>query len=219
MEKQKARARNAAVVENSDWVELREGEQQFVGYDYTEYSCHILRYRKVTQKKASYYELVLDYTPFYGEMGGQVGDRGVLVSEEETIEITDTKRENNQSIHIVKELPKNVEAEFMACVDTDLREASAANHTATHLLDYALKQVLGDHVEQKGSYVSADTLRFDFSHFQKVTDEEMPSRWAPSPSSARNTATRCVWCASVRAVSSVAVCMPAPPATSACSRS
>ena len=173
MEKQKARARNAAAVENSDWVELREGEQQFVGYDFTEYSCHILRYRKVTQKKTSYYELVLDYTPFYGEMGGQVGDRGVLVSEDETIEITDTKRENNQSVHIVKALPKNVEAEFMACVDTDLREASAANHTATHLLDYALKQVLGDHVEQKGSYVSADTLRFDFSHFQKVTDEEL----------------------------------------------
>ena len=173
MEKQKARARNAAAVENSDWVELREGEQQFVGYDFTEYSCHILRYRKVTQKKASYYELVLDYTPFYGEMGGQVGDRGVLVSEDETIEITDTKRENNQSVHIVKALPKNVEAEFMACVDTDLREASAANHTATHLLDYGLKQVLGDHVEQKGSYVSADTLRFDFSHFQKVTDEEL----------------------------------------------
>ena len=173
MQKQKARARNAAVVESSDWVELRQGEQQFVGYDYTEYECHILRYRKVTQKKNTYYELVLDYTPFYGEMGGQVGDRGVLVSEDETIEITDTKRENNQSVHIVKALPKNVEAEFMACVDTDLREASAANHTATHLLDYALKQVLGDHVEQKGSYVSADTLRFDFSHFQKVTDEEL----------------------------------------------
>ena len=173
MQKQKARARNAAVVENSDWVELREGEQQFVGYDYTEYECHILRYRKVTQKKNTYYELVLDYTPFYGEMGGQVGDKGVLVSENETVEIIDTKRENNQSIHIVKALPKQPEADFMACVDTDLREACAANHTATHLLDYALKQVLGDHVEQKGSFVSPDTLRFDFSHFQKVTDEEI----------------------------------------------
>ncbi|WP_337784895.1 alanine--tRNA ligase, partial [Prevotella sp.] len=173
MQKQKERARNAAAVENGDWIEVRPGEQQFVGYDYTEYECHILRYRKVTQKKSSYYELVLDSTPFYGEMGGQVGDTGVLVNEDETINITDTKRENNQSIHIVKALPKNIEADFMACVDTDKRDASAANHTATHLIDYALKQVLGDHVEQKGSYVSADTLRFDFSHFQKVTDEEM----------------------------------------------
>ena len=173
MQKQKERARNAAAVENGDWIEVRPGEQQFVGYDYTEYECHILRYRKVTQKKSSYYELVLDNTPFYGEMGGQVGDTGVLVNEDETINITDTKRENNQSIHIVKALPKNIEADFMACVDTDKRDASAANHTATHLIDYALKQVLGDHVEQKGSYVSADTLRFDFSHFQKVTDEEL----------------------------------------------
>ena len=177
MQKQKERARNAAQVENSDWVTVASdsaaGEQQFVGYDYTEYSCHILRYRKVTQKKAEYYELVLDYTPFYGEMGGQVGDQGVLVNEQETIEIFDTKRENNQSIHLVKKLPKDPTAEFMACVDTDKRDASAANHTATHLLDYALKQVLGDHVEQKGSFVSPDTLRFDFSHFQKVTDEEL----------------------------------------------
>ena len=173
MQKQKERARNAAQVENSDWTILAEGEQQFVGYDYTEHSCRILRYRKVTQKKNTFYELVLDKTPFYGEMGGQVGDQGVLVSENETIDIIDTKRENNQSIHIVNELPKDPTAEFMACVDTDKRDASAANHTATHLLDYALKQVLGDHVEQKGSYVSADTLRFDFSHFQKVTDEEL----------------------------------------------
>ena len=187
MQKQKERARNAAQVENSDWVTvagdsatgtdcnatLSQREQQFVGYDYTEYSCHILRYRKVTQKKAEFYELVLDNTPFYGEMGGQVGDQGVLVNENETIEIIDTKRENNQSVHIVKQLPKDPSAEFMACVDTDKRTSSAANHTATHLLDYALKQVLGDHVEQKGSFVSPDTLRFDFSHFQKVTDEEL----------------------------------------------
>lgn len=173
MQKQKERARNAAAVENSDWTELKAGEQQFVGYDYTEYNCHILRYRKVTQKKNEFYELVLDATPFYGEMGGQVGDCGVLCNENETIEIIDTKRENNQSVHIVKQLPKDPTAEFMACVDTDKRDASAANHTATHLLDYALKQVLGDHVEQKGSYVSPDTLRFDFSHFQKVTDEEL----------------------------------------------
>ena len=173
MQKQKERARNAAQVENGDWIVLREGEQQFVGYDYTEYECHILRYRQVTQKKNVFFEVVLDYTPFYGEMGGQVGDTGVLVSENETIEVVDTKRENNQSIHIVKKMPAAPEADFMACVDTDKREASAANHTATHLLDYALKQVLGKHVEQKGTYVSADTLRFDFSHFQKVTDEEL----------------------------------------------
>ena len=178
MAQQKARARNAAAVENSDWVVLREGEQKFVGYDYTEYECHILRYRKVTQKKNTFYELVLDHTPFYGEMGGQVGDQGALLNmgkeqAEGDIFIVDTKRENNQSIHIVEQLPKNVEADFMACVDIDMRDASAANHTATHLLDYALKKVLGEHCEQKGSYVSADTLRFDFSHFQKVTDEEL----------------------------------------------
>ena len=190
MQKQKERARNAAAVENSDWVEVARDardprtpsepsepssarEQQFVGYDYTEYECHILRYRKVTQKKNEFYELVLDYTPFYGEMGGQVGDCGVLCNEAETIEIIDTKRENNQSVHIVKQLPKDPSAQFMACVDTDKRDASAANHTATHLLDYALKQVLGDHVEQKGSYVSPDTLRFDFSHFEKVSDAQI----------------------------------------------
>lgn len=173
MQKQKARARNAATVENGDWVVLRSGEQEFVGYDYTEYECHILRYRKVTQKKSTFYEVVLDYTPFYGEMGGQVGDTGDLVSENETVHVIDTKRENNQSIHIVKEMPQNPEADFMACVDIDRRNGSAANHTATHLLDYALKQVLGEHVEQKGSYVDDKTLRFDFSHFRKVTDEEL----------------------------------------------
>ena len=196
MQKQKDRARNAAAVENSDWVSLPRpseggechadsnaqlpppsegsGEAQvFVGYDYTEYTCHIIRYRKVTQKKNEFYELVLDYTPFYGEMGGQVGDTGVLVNEAETIDIIDSKRENGQTVHIVKELPKDPTAEFMACVDTDKRDASAANHTATHLLDYALKQVLGDHVEQKGSFVSPDMLRFDFSHFEKVSDEQL----------------------------------------------
>ena len=173
MQKQKERARNAAAVENSDWVVLQEGEQLFVGYDFNEHDCHILRYRKVTQKKNSYYQLVFDATPFYGEMGGQVGDRGVIVSEYETVDIVDTQRENGQSVHIVKELPKHPEAQFMACVDTDSRAASAANHTATHLLHLALKEVLGDHVEQKGSFVSPDTLRFDFSHFQKVTDEEL----------------------------------------------
>ena len=173
MQKQKERARNAAAVENSDWVELAEGEQQFVGYDYTEYECHILRYRKVRQQKNEFYELVLDNTPFYGEMGGQVGDSGFICNEAESIEIIDAKRENNQTVHIVKQLPKDPTAQFMACVDTNKREASAANHTATHLLDYALRQILGEHVEQKGSFVSPDTLRFDFSHFQKMTDDEI----------------------------------------------
>ncbi|MDE6152153.1 MAG: alanine--tRNA ligase, partial [Prevotella sp.] len=164
-------------VENGDWntvgdFDINE-EQKFVGYDFSEYNCHITRYRMVKQKKNVFYELVLDKTPFYGEMGGQVGEQGVLVSEEETVTIIDSKRENGQTVHIVKELPKNMEAEFMACVDTEKRDASAANHTATHLLDYALKQVLGDHVEQKGSYVSPDTLRFDFAHFEKVSDEQL----------------------------------------------
>ena len=173
MQKQKDRARSAAQVENSDWVELQAGEQQFVGYDYTEHTCHILRYRKVTQKKGEHYELVLDTTPFYGEMGGEVGDQGVLVNENETIEVIDTKRENNQSVHIVKQLPKDPTAEFMACVDVDARRAIEANHTCTHLLDTALREVLGTHVEQRGSLVTADGLRFDFSHFEKVSPEQL----------------------------------------------
>ena len=174
MERQKARARNAAAIENGDWEVLREGvQQQFVGYDYSEYECHITRYRKVIQKKKTFYELMLDYTPFYGEMGGQVGESGTLVSDSETIKILDTKRENNQSIHIVDNLPKNPRADFTACVDLQKRDGSAANHSATHLLDCALKQVLGGHIEQKGSYVDDKTLRFDFSHFKKVTDEEL----------------------------------------------
>ncbi len=173
MQKQKERARNAAAVENDDWVEVRPGETTFVGWDYTEHECHILRYRRVTQKKQTFYQIVLDQTPFYAEMGGQVGDRGVLVSEGETIEVIDTKRENNLPVHITKQIPQNPQADFMACVDIDLRHASEANHTCTHLLDQALREVLGDHVEQKGSLVTAEGLRFDFSHFQRVTPEEL----------------------------------------------
>ncbi len=200
MEKQKARARNAAAVETGDWIVLSNSdtddndnenenhktvkpynrktnsnaaETTFVGYDYTEYSCHITKYRQVTQKKNTYYQLILDQTPFYGEMGGQVGDQGVLVNDAETIEIFDTKRENGVSVHLTKKMPANPEAEFMACVDIDKRNACAANHSATHLLDQALKEVLGEHVEQKGSYVSPDMLRFDFSHFEKVSDEQL----------------------------------------------
>ena len=173
MEKQKSRARNAAAVENSDWVKIKDGEQVFVGYDYNEYNCHILRYRKVTQKKNTFFEVVLDYTPFYGEMGGQVGDKGLLISDTETVEVIDTKRENNQSIHILKKMPQNPAAAFKAVVDTDKREGSACNHTATHLLDYALKQVLGEQTEQRGSYVDENVLRFDFNCFEKVTDEKL----------------------------------------------
>ena len=173
MQKQKERARNAAAVENDDWVEVQPGETTFVGWDHTEYECRILRYRRVTQKKQTFYQIVLDKTPFYAEMGGQVGDRGVLVSENESIEVIDTKRENNLPVHITKQVPQNPQAPFMACVDIDLRHASEANHTCTHLLDQALREVLGEHVEQKGSLVTPEGLRFDFSHFQKVTAEEL----------------------------------------------
>ena len=173
MQKQKERARNAAAVETGDWVVLEEGETKFVGYDYTEYETRILRYRQIKQKNQTLYQIVLSETPFYAESGGQVGDTGVLVSEFETIDIIDTKKENNLPIHIAKQLPEHLDAPMMACVDTDKRVACAANHSCTHLLDEALRQVLGTHVEQKGSLVTPESLRFDFSHFQKVTPEQL----------------------------------------------
>ena len=173
MQKQKQRARNAAAVETGDWVTLKEGETKFVGYDYTEYETSILRYRQIKQKNQTLYQIVLSETPFYAESGGQVGDTGVLVNEFETIDIIDTKKENNLPIHIAKKLPEHLDAPMMACVDTDKRAACAANHSCTHLLDEALRQVLGTHVEQKGSLVTPDSLRFDFSHFQKVTPEQL----------------------------------------------
>lgn len=173
MQKQKERARNAAAVETDDWVILAEGETEFVGWDFTETDCRILRYRRVQQKKQTYFELVLDKSPFYAEMGGQVGDSGVLKNDNETVEIFDTKRENNLPIHLTKKLPAQPEAAFRAVVNEKARRGSEANHTATHLLDQALREVLGTHVEQKGSLVTADYLRFDFSHFQKVTPEEL----------------------------------------------
>ncbi len=173
MQKQKQRARNAAQVELGDWVEVNPGNETFVGWDTTEHECHITRYRSVAQKKKTHFELVLDVTPFYAEMGGQVGDQGKLVSEFETIEIKDTKRENNLALHIIDKLPQHPEATFKAVVDTNWRRGSEANHTATHLLDFALRTVLGNHVEQKGSLVTPDYLRFDFSHYQKVTPEEL----------------------------------------------
>ncbi len=173
MQQQKQRARNAAAVETGDWITLKEGTTEFVGYDYTEYETSILRYRQIKQKNQTLYQIVLDKTPFYAESGGQVGDTGVLVNEFETIEIIDTKKENNLPIHLTKKLPEHLDAPMMACVDTDKRAACAANHSCTHLLDEALRTVLGDHVEQKGSLVTPDSLRFDFSHFQKVTDEQL----------------------------------------------
>lgn len=173
MEQQKQRARNAASVETGDWVILQEGSSEFVGYDYTEHEVNILRYRRVKQKNQELYQIVLDHTPFYAESGGQVGDTGVLVNEYETIDIIDTKKENNLAIHLAKQLPTHMDAPLMACVDTDKRAACAANHSATHLLDEALREVLGAHIEQKGSLVTPEGLRFDFSHFQKVTPEEL----------------------------------------------
>ena len=173
MQKQKERARNAAAVETGDWVVLKEGETVFVGYDYTECETSVLRYRQVKQKNQTFYQIVLSETPFYAESGGQVGDTGVLVSEYETVEIIDTKKENNLPIHISKTLPTHLDAPMMACVDADKRAACAANHSCTHLLDEALRQVLGTHVEQKGSLVTPESLRFDFSHFQKVTPEQL----------------------------------------------
>ena len=173
MQEQKTRARGANEVQLGDWHVINDAESEFVGYDYTEYTCHIVKYREVKQKKGVAYEMILDKTPFYGEMGGEVGDTGVLVSENETITVLDTKKENGVAIHIVDKLPEDPQAEFMACVDVERRRAIESNHTCTHLLDEALREVLGTHVEQKGSLVTAESLRFDFSHFEKVTPEQL----------------------------------------------
>ena len=173
MQKQKERARNAAAVETGDWVTLKEGETEFVGYDLFECDAEILRYRQVKQKNKVLYQLVLDRTPFYAEMGGQVGDTGWLINGDEKVNILDTKRENNLPIHIVEKLPQDITAGFTAKINVKKRIQCECNHSATHLLHEALREVLGKHVEQKGSYVSPEALRFDFSHFQKVTDEEI----------------------------------------------
>lgn len=174
MQKQKDRARNAAAVETGDWTKVHDGEPEFVGYDEIESTAHILRYRAVKQKKSEFYQIVLSRSPFYAEMGGQVGDSGWLISETgEKIEVFDTKRENNLAVHLTKKLPQNLEGVFTAKIDTDKRTATECNHSATHLMHEALREVLGNHVEQKGSYVSPEVLRFDFSHFQKMTPEEI----------------------------------------------
>jgi alanyl-tRNA synthetase len=175
MAAQKERARNAASVEATDWVDVNAGEQAFIGYDNTEAEVKILRYRQVKQKKQEFYQIIFNQTPFYAEMGGQVGDRGTLTDTVtgEKVEIYDTKRENGVGVHLVKQMPSNPAATFVAAIDKEARLATSCNHTATHLLHEALREVLGTHVEQRGSFVSPEVLRFDFSHFQKVTPEEL----------------------------------------------
>jgi alanyl-tRNA synthetase len=175
MQKQKERARNAAAVETDDWVILKEGETKFSGYDYDTLETNILRYRKVKQKNREFYQIVLAETPFYAEMGGQTGDCGWLRGKNDScsIEIIDTKKENNLSVHITNSLPTNLMQSFIAEINGEKRLAAARNHSATHILHEALREILGKHVEQKGSYVSPENLRFDFSHFQKLTKEEI----------------------------------------------
>ena len=169
MQLQKERARNAAKQDVSDWVEVLDGETEFVGYDTLTCDTQIVRYRKVAQKNKSFYQVVLTQTPFYAEMGGEIGDSGWLGD----CPVLDTKRENNLPVHILEQMPEDIHATLVAKVDADKRKAIAANHSATHILHYALRHILGTHVEQKGSLVTADSLRFDFSHFQKVTPEEL----------------------------------------------
>jgi alanyl-tRNA synthetase len=176
MQAQKQRARNAAAVEATDWVTVNDmTDTEFVGYDYNTATTRIARYRQVKQKNREFFQIILERTPFYAEMGGQVGDRGTLTDNAtgEAIEIYDTKRENGIAVHLTTKLPSNVNAEFTAAINVEARQATAANHTATHLLHQALRTVLGTHVEQKGSFVSPEVLRFDFSHFQKLTPEEI----------------------------------------------
>ena len=173
LEHQKSMGREANKQDLGDWTVLREGETEFVGYDELSVETKILRYRQVSQKGKSFYQVVLDKTPFYAEMGGEVGDTGELKIQNSKFKIIDTKRENNLPVHIMTELPSDPSATFIAEVDAERRQAIACNHSATHILHYALREVLGKHVEQKGSLVTPESLRFDFSHFQKVTPEEL----------------------------------------------
>ncbi|MCQ2328584.1 MAG: alanine--tRNA ligase [Paludibacteraceae bacterium] len=178
LEHQKEMGRSANKQDLGDWTVLAEGETEFVGYDQLECDVRVLKYRKVSQKGKDFYQIVLDKTPFYAEMGGEVGDTGVLnananVNANESVRVIDTKRENGLPVHIVTELPADIDGTFRAVVDADRRQAIACNHSATHLIHNALRTVLGNHVEQKGSLVTPESLRFDFSHFQKVTPDEL----------------------------------------------
>lgn len=175
MQEQKERARNAAAIDAGDWQVINDGSAvRFVGYDALECTTEILRYREVKQKNATFYQVVLSETPFYAEMGGQVGDKGFLIAADGTkYEVFDTKRENNLAIHLMKKLPTTLEGDFRAVVDEERRHRIEANHSATHLLHEALREVLGSHVEQKGSFVSDEVLRFDFAHFAKVEPEQL----------------------------------------------
>ncbi|HAY3542704.1 TPA: alanine--tRNA ligase [Elizabethkingia anophelis] len=172
MNKQKQRSKQSSASKTYDWVILEEKPENFVGYDLTENEVKITRYRKIENKDGEFYQIVLDETPFYAEGGGQVGDKGVLENAAESIEILDTKKENNLNISLIATLPQDVKASFIAKVDLSKRKDTENNHSATHLLHEALRNVLGTHVEQKGSFVGPDYLRFDFSHFSKMTEEE-----------------------------------------------
>ena len=174
MKAQKHRSRSATQLETGDWIELQQAEGEgFVGYDRLEAKVKINRYRKVKGKKGEYFQLVFNTTPFYAESGGQVGDSGTIEANDNKVEIFDTVKENDLTVHLSKQLPANPEAIFTAVVNIKNRRLTENNHTATHLLDHALREVLGTHIEQKGSLVSPDSLRFDFNHFQKVTEEEI----------------------------------------------
>ena len=174
LEEQRQRSKSDAQKEVGDWTKIREDDvQEFIGYDHVKAAVKITQYRKVKIKKDDYFQLIFNLTPFYPEGGGQVGDSGLLVSENEKINIIDTKKENGVIVHFTKELPKNLDAEFIAQVDENARLNSAKNHSATHLLHYALRKILGSHVEQKGSLVNKQYLRFDFSHYAKLSKEEL----------------------------------------------
>ncbi|NBW60009.1 MAG: alanine--tRNA ligase, partial [Crocinitomicaceae bacterium] len=171
---QKDRSRAATAVETDDWVQVNPDEtSKFIGYDHTSAEVQIIKYRKVSQKQKEFYQLVLNQTPFYPEGGGQVGDKGILRNKTASIVIFDTKKENNLIIHLSEKIPSDLSGNFTAEIDVEKRQLSAENHSATHLLHHALRKVLGKHVEQKGSLVNPAYLRFDFSHFSKVTDEEI----------------------------------------------